>query len=390
MSEAFISPPILTWARERLKASDLQIAKSVNVKLDRLRAWETGESRPTFRQAQLLADALKIPLAFLYLKRPPVQELPLPDRRVIALRDHLAPSADLIDVANAVKRKQDWYRDSRTAQSSSALGFVASCKPADDAAMVAAGMRQEMGLTIDFYLESKSWTDHLTRIVRAAEGIGILVFRSGVVGNNTHRTLDASEFRGLALSDPLAPAVFINARDAKSAQVFTIAHEMAHIWIGESAATDATADIEGVENQGGIERFCDRVATQFLVPEKQFSSDWPRQAGVAEAIELLASRYRVSTTMILRRAFELKLISADSFYQHLAIEKRKLLEYRDKGQGGNFDASFAARNGRLLIESLFGSVVEGQTLYREAAAILEVTTGTLTRLVSEAALAKGA
>lgn len=383
MSEAFISPPVLTWARERLKASDRQIAKSVNVKPDRLRTWETGESRPTFRQAQLLAVALKIPFTFLYLKSPPVQELPLPDRRVIALRDHPTPSADLIDVANAVKRKQDWYRDYRLAQSTPVLGFVASHHLHDGPALVADSMRETLRLSIDFYRGSRSWTDHLTRIVRAAEGIGVLIFHSGVVGNNTHRTLDVSEFRGLALSDPQAPAVFINTRDAKAAQVFTMAHELAHIWIGESAATDTTADVEAVENQSEIERFCDRVATEFLVPERQFSSDWPRQTDMAHAAALLASKYRVSGTMILRRAFALHLISAEAFYQHLAIEKCRLLERREKSQGGNFDSNFAARNGRLLVESLFGSVLEGQTLYREAAAILEVKAGTLSRLMSE-------
>jgi Zn-dependent peptidase ImmA (M78 family)/transcriptional regulator with XRE-family HTH domain len=390
MSEAFISPPVLIWARERLKASDRQIAKTLNVKPNRLHTWETGESRPTFRQAQLLADALKIPFAFLYLKSPPVEELPLPDRRVTALRDHPTPSPDLIDVANAAKRKQDWYRDYRLSQSATLLDFVASHHMNDEPGVVAESVRAALSLSVDFYLGSKSWTDHLTRIVRAAESIGVLVFRSGIVGNNTRRTLDVSEFRGLALSDPVAPAIFVNARDAKSAQVFTMAHELAHIWIGESAATDATADMEAVENQSEIERFCDRVATELLVPGQHFIRDWPSQATVADATELLASRYRVSGTMILRRAFELDLITAEAFYRQLAVEKRRLLEHREKRKGGNFDASFTARNGRLLVESLFGSVLEGQTLYREAAAILEVKAGTLARLMSEAGLAKGA
>jgi len=381
---------MLAWALERLKASDRRIAKSLNVKLDRFHLWETGESRPTFRQAQLLADALKIPFAFLFLKNPPIQRLPLPDRRVIALHDHPTPSPDLLDVANAIKRKQDWYRDYRLSQSNTALGFVASYKPSDNPAAVAANMHETLGLPTDFYRDSKSWADHLSTIVRAAESHGILVFRSGVVGNNTHRTLDVSEFRGLAFSDPIAPAVFINARDAKSAQVFTMIHETAHIWIGESAATDSAADSEVAERKGDIETFCDRVATQFLVPEQQFQTDWASVSGMENAVEVLARQFRVSGTMILRRAFELRLITSQAFYRQLEGEKRRLLELRKKGTGGNFDASFAARNGRLLVDSIFGSVLEGQTLYREAADILEVKTGTLSRLMSEAALAKGA
>lgn len=376
------------WARERLKASDLRIAKSVHVSPAKLKAWETGESRPTLRQAQLLASALRIPFAFLYLKHPPVQELPLPDRRVIALRDYPTPSADLLDVANAVKRKQDWYRDYRASQSAPALSFVASHGLQDNPVQVSSDMREKLGFAVDFYRESRNWTSHLDRIVRAAEGIGVLVFRSGVVGNNTRRTLEVGEFRGLAFSDAIAPAIFVNARDAKSAQVFTVAHELAHIWVGESAASEATAEENSAASRGEIEGFCDRVAAEFLVPSQEFTTDWPQQIDTSEALDLLSRRYRVSTLTVLRRAFELRLISSDVFYKNLQGVQRQLSERRKKTPGGNFEASFAARNGRLLVQSLFGSVLEGQTLYRDAAAILEVNTGTLARLVSEAATAK--
>ena len=94
--------------------------------------------------------------------------------------------------------------------------------------------------------------------------------------------------------------------------------------------------------------------------------------------------------MILRRAFELQFISREQFYKSLAVERRRILQSREGKPGSSFEANFAARNGQLLVESIFGSVMEGQTLYREAADILEAKAGTLARLVSEAALAKGA
>ena len=116
VSEAFIFPQSLQWARTRLHSSDEDLAASLKVKLSKVRAWLEGSARPTFRQAQKLAETLRVPLPFLFMKTPPDQRLPLPDRRTVALRDHPTPSADLLAVANAGKRRQDWLREYRVAR----------------------------------------------------------------------------------------------------------------------------------------------------------------------------------------------------------------------------------------------------------------------------------
>ena len=195
MTTAFISPEMLVWARERQHVKEEALASSLHLKAGKVRDWERGAAMPTLRQAEKLAELLKVPLPFLYLKSPPSVELPLPDRRTIALREHPAPSSDFVDTANAVKRKQDWYRDYRKSQSLPELGFVASCRVEDSPLTVAAKLREGLRLPADQYRAAKSWTDHLGRLTRAAEMTGVLVFRSGIVGNNTRRTLDVGEFR---------------------------------------------------------------------------------------------------------------------------------------------------------------------------------------------------
>lgn len=129
---------------------------------------------------------------------------------------------------------------------------------------------------------------------------------SGVVGSNTQRPLDPAEFRGFALADDFAPLVFINGKSTKSAQVFTLAHELAHIWLGKTALSDADA---GVVAAGDTERWCNRVATEFLVPLAEFRQRLRPNEEVKDAIRRHAVDFKVSTLVILRRLYEAQVIS---------------------------------------------------------------------------------
>ena len=194
----------------------------------------------------------------------------------------------------------------------------------------------------------------------------------------------------MAFSDKIAPAVFINARDSVSAQVFTLAHELAHLWIGESAATDADVADEDMASWSETERFCDRVATEFLVPAANFRGDWESIADPDEALQRLPQLYRVSSIMVLRRAHELGFVTRAFFFDHLREERNRTRVTEKDRKGGSFYNNFTSRNGRRLVGSIFESVSEGRTLYREAAAILEIKVATLGRLLERATYAKGA
>lgn len=386
MIKANITPQIITWAQERSGTSHERLAKSLNTSLKRIQAWTAGEEMPTLRQARLLANTLKIPFGYLYLTTPPKDDSPLPDRRSISIEKQTSPSADLLDTVYSAKRSLDWYREYRISEEKGELHFVGSSSSTEDPKIVADRMKADMAIGNELWKQCRSWEEYLSILVEASENSDILVFRNGVVGNNTHRALDVEEFRGFAISDPYAPLVFINARDAKSAQIFTLVHELAHLWIGDSAVSNLTSEIELNNIDQEIERFCDTVATEFLVPKHDFLENWDNSRNLDEGEQILAQYYKVSGIMILRRALELELITKSQFYSALEDHYSRSHEQRNESGGGDFMNSFYARNGHLFTKAVFESVMEGKTLYRDAAGLLHLKVSTVARLARESLL----
>src|SRR5687768_18610267 len=120
-------------------------------------------------------------------------------------------------------------------------------------------MRQALNFDVEERRQLPTWTDARRRFIELADEMGIMVMCSGVVLNNNTRRLDPDEFRGFALADDLAPLVFINGSDTKAAQMFTLAHELAHIWLGQSAVSDAQAS---QFSDNAVERWCNQVAAE--------------------------------------------------------------------------------------------------------------------------------
>ena len=100
----------------------------------------------------------------------------------------------------------------------------------------------------------------------------MLVVFSGIVGNNTHRKLETEEFQGFALVDEYAPLVFVNSADFRAAQMFTLAHEIAHLFVGETGVSSFD-NLQPTEDL--TEQFCNRIAAEFLAPEEELRAFWP-------------------------------------------------------------------------------------------------------------------
>ncbi|MGZ8387772.1 MAG: ImmA/IrrE family metallo-endopeptidase [Rhodoplanes sp.] len=187
----------------------------------------------------------------------------IPDFRTVENRRTGHPSPDLLETIYLCQQRQEWYRDYVRSLREEPLPFIGSVTPENDIVQTAAEIRHALGFEIEERRKCPTWTEALRRFIEQADRLGVLVMVNGVVGSNNHRKLSPDEFRGFAISDDLAPLVFINGADTKSAQMFTLAHELAHLWLGQSALSDMEASSAPTHR---VENWCNRVAAELLVP----------------------------------------------------------------------------------------------------------------------------
>ena len=366
MIRAPVSPVLLRWTRERAGIAQEDLA----AKFKKLREWEDGQSQPTLKQAEAFARAVHAPVGYLFLSEPPEEALPIPDFRTFAGRAVTRPSPNLLDMIYACQERQNWYRDFTRVAGALDIDFVGSASVRTSPGTVAARMRETLGFDPDARRECPTWTDALRLFIRQADAAGILVMVSGVVMSNNRRRLDPGEFRGFALCDPLAPLVFVNGKDTKAAQMFTLAHELAHIWLGASALSNlGIAPRPGFRNE---EVWCNAVAAELLVPLDALQSDLRRDEALPDALSRLSRIFKVSTLVILRRLLDAGWLNRERFDAAWAQENERLGRLVQTGGGGDLYRTTVARVGRRFTRALVVSTLEGQTLYRDAFRMLGI------------------
>lgn len=357
-----VKPKLLTWACERARLDEHEVA----TRFPKFEAWLTGAAQPTFKQLKAFARATHTPIVYFFLPEPPIEKLPIQDFRTLHVGP-ARPSADLLDTIYAMQRRQDWLREERREAGCEPLDFVGSAKLTDEPEAIGREMRRLLGLDDGWASAVRTWSDAVSELRRRIEALGVIAVINGVVGNSTSRKLDVKEFRGFALTDPYAPVVFVNGADAKSAQMFTLAHELAHLWLGNEG--EGLSGFEGLfPGDQRVERFCDRAAAEFLVPAAELKKQWPSVKHEDDAFERIARRFKVSPIIAARRVMDLRLVSREAFFSfYNAYTQRERSQPRSSG--GDFYSTQNARIGREFALAVMRAALEGRLLFKEAYAL---------------------
>jgi Zn-dependent peptidase ImmA (M78 family) len=358
-----VRPAVLAWAKARSGVDEERLA----TRFPKLGDWERGNGSPTLRQLEDFARATHTPLGQLLLDEPPVEKVPIPDYRTIGNAGVSQPSADLLDTIFHCIQRQDWYRTFAQLNQEPAVTFVGSLNAGTAITDAAAVMRGV--LSFDVTERGSTFTDALRLLAERAEDHGVLVMVNGVVESNTHRKLDPREFRGFALADAVAPLVFVNGADTKAAQIFTLVHELVHLFVGETALSDADLVERATID---VERWCNEVAAEFLVPRAALSGAFGGAANLTEELDRLARVFKVSTLVVLRRVHDLGHLGWDAYRAAYRDELARVLEILGEraGSGGNFYNTQPVRMSKRFARALVTSTLEGETLYPEAFELL--------------------
>jgi Zn-dependent peptidase ImmA (M78 family)/transcriptional regulator with XRE-family HTH domain len=357
-----VSPQLLRWACERAGYTEEALAR----RFPRLERWLRGEDRPTLKQLERFAHVTHAPVGYFFLPEPPEEPVPIPDFRTAGNVHIGRPTPDLLDTIYLCLQRQEWYRECALAAGEPPLAFVGSARLTDDDVGTAERIRKALGFDLEERSQLSTWTDALRRFIEQADALGVLVMASAVVGSNNRRKLDPVEFRGFALSDPLAPLVFINGADTKAAQMFTLAHELAHLWLGRSALSDV--DPKTVP-KNEVERWCNTVAAELLVPLRVLHDSLKAREELRQTLDRLARQFKVSTLVILRRLHDAGRLSREQFWKEYEAELSRLREI-PRPSGGSFYLTTAARVGRRFARAVLIATLEGRASFTEASRLL--------------------
>lgn len=357
-----VAPEVLRWACERAGYSENVLAG----RFPKLRHWLRGDDRPTLKQLERFAQATHAPLGYFFLLEPPRETVPIPDFRTMGNVFIERPTPDLLDTIYLCQQRQEWYREYARETGEPPLAFVGSVRRTDDVVATAERIRTALGFSIEERRQLPTWTEALRRFIGQTDALGVLVMVNGVVGSNNRRKLDPAEFRGFALSDAIAPLVFINGADTKAAQMFTLAHELAHLWLGESALSDV-GPVTSPSHE--VERWCNAVAAELLVPLSVFRAALQPREALRETLQRLAHEFKVSTLVVLRRLYDAGRLTREQLAVEYEAELARLSEI-PRVSGGDFYLTTAARVGKRFARAVVSATWEGRSSFTEACRLL--------------------
>ncbi|RLD54328.1 MAG: hypothetical protein DRI97_11720 [Bacteroidetes bacterium] len=368
-----IDANMLIWAITRAghDISDFTIANP------RIQNWLDGTKQPTVKQLEDFSKKVYLPFGFLLLPEPPTEELPIPYFRSQGT-EHGNVSINVYDTIQLILQRQSWLKEYLLESGFESLSFIGSFSDSSDHIEIANSIRQQLGLAGNWASEHNTWQDALNFLSEVIEDKGIITVFNGVVENNTSRPISVEECRGFVLVDDLAPFMFINNADSKSAQMFTIAHELAHLWTGRSAGFDFRK-LQPADDPNEI--LCDKVAAELLVPENSLTTVWDRYNNIRNT----ARYFKVSEIVIARRALDLNRITRQQFFDFYEGYINREFSKKGKSSGGDYYATARKRISVTFAAHIENAVKSGQLLYRDAYKLTSMKGDTFTRFFTELA-----
>ncbi len=372
-TEIDVNPDMISWAITR---AGFQLQDFLDNHPTVLK-WLEKIRKPTVKQLEDFAKSVHIPFGYLFLNEPPNEVIPFPFFRTGKSAANNQVSLNVYDTILILQRRQDWLVDYLIDNGQGPLAYVGKYTPKSSYLTIVADIRSTLRLDTEWAKNFRTHEDTLNHITEKIEEAGIIVNFNGVVENNTHRPIPVEECRGFVLVNAIASFLFVNAADAKAAQLFTIVHELAHVWLGESAGFN---NEQLLPADDPVEKLCDLVAAEFLVPADSFIALWAKQRDITS----LSRYFKVSQLVIARRALDLGVFSKSDFFTfYNEFMERVRMKKEEQGAGGNFYATARKRISVSFASYVNQAVKQDKILYRDAYRITGLKGDTYNNFVTQ-------
>jgi len=367
-----INSDILIWAVERAGFD----VGDFSEKFPHLSAWLSGKKKPTLKQLKTFSQKVHIPFGYLLLGEPIVEQFPIPFFRTLQDGSNKL-SLNVYDTILILQKRQNWISGYLQENEYEQLSFVGKFSQTNNIQEIVDDIRKTLNLEDNWASRLSSWTIAKDFLTERIEDIGIFTVFSSIVGSNTHRKIKVEECRGFVLVDKYAPFMFINSADSIAAQIFTLAHELAHIWLGKNAGFDLRQLLPASDP---TEIFCDKIAAEFLVPQVLLSEAIQKTHNIEE----LAKQFKVSQLVIARRLLDLKKITRDNFINFYEKYRQHEFEKKEnKGTGGYFYKTEKKRLGIRFANFIYQAVQENKLLVRDAYRLTDLSGNTFHKFMKE-------
>lgn len=391
-----LNPEVMVWAR---KAAGLDVPEAARklgffsnakgekkVNVNRLERIEAGEQAPTYTTLEKMAKHYRRPMIVFYLRYPPADDDYGTDFRTTPNAENQTIDPLLGAAIREVKTSQAIAKEIVAQDHPQPLPFVGSCSVEDPPAKIAESILTTIRFDLDEFRRQSNLDDAFKYLRRQAEQAGIFVVLIDEVGK---KYLDADAFRGFALADPIAPYVAINKNDARTAWSFTLLHELAHIWLGESGVSGGWPEIR-------MEELCNNVASQILLKDRELDAliadlpADPRQ--LASRIGEFASRKHISRSFVAYRLYLAKKLDKKEWTElneqfRTEWRERKAREkeaLKEKNGGGAYYNTQRMKAGNKLLRTV-ASALEAHSISvsRAGKALLNANTLSIYKMVEK-------
>lgn len=302
--KAYITPKILSWARDSARMPLDVAASKIGKPIEILEEWESGVSQPTIKQAEKLAKIYKRPFALFFLPEIPKDFHPLQDFRK---SDSIKLTTGSIFIIREIQQKQAWLSDVLQENGEEKLPFIGKYSINDSPEKVAKDILSTLNINTNNYTE----TNPIKEWVNKAELSGIYISRTSFI--HSRLTLDKNEVQGFAIADPYAPFVFVNSKDWAAPQLFTLIHEIAHLWISETGISNEIEFEQTKSKAHPVEIFSNEVAANILMPKELIFSLDAKTFDNSKEVFNTAKLLGVSSFALLFRAFTLAIIDVEKY-----------------------------------------------------------------------------